>query len=376
MNSPDIFLFAGESSGDLHGDEIIKALLKKDPTLKLIGVGGPKMRGHPFESILDMEEFQVMGFVDVFLALPKLIRQFNFVKRTILQRQPEKVVLIDYPGFNLRLARSLRKNGFKGKICHYICPSVWAWGKKRIPLMAENLDALLSILPFEKEIFAHTKLPVHYVGNPLVNHIEDHTPSPLPELGKGKVIGLFPGSRTKEIERNLPQQLYCARRLLTLDPTLKVALSVAHPKFCARLQKLCNDAGIAPQLVPHAYAYELLGRRPLAPATSGTVTLELALLHVPTVVTYGISPLDLIIAKHILRINLPFYCLVNIIVNKQVFPELIGPNLRPDALFDKASLFLSSDTARNACLQECTHIKELLSQKNASNEAAEAITSL
>lgn len=376
MNTPDIFLFAGETSGDLHGDEIIKALLKREPQLKLMGVGGPKMRMHPFESILDMEAFQVMGFVDVFLALPRLIRQFHLVKRAILQAQPQKVVLIDYPGFNLRLARSLRKSGFKGKICHYICPSVWAWGKKRIPLMAENLDMLLSILPFEKELFAHTKLPVHYVGNPLVNHITAHTPSPLTELGEGLVLGLFPGSRTKEIERNLPEQLYCARRLLTLAPSLKVALSVAHPKFCSRFQQLCTEAGIAPQFIPHKYAYDLMNRCHLALATSGTVTLELALHQVPTVVTYGISKLDLFIARDILRIILPFYCLVNIIANHSVFPELIGPNLTSDALFDKASLFLTSEMARTTCLKECMKIHKLLTQKDAAQVAANTILSL
>ena len=376
MTEPDIFLFAGEPSGDLHGEELLKALLEKDPTLKIIGVGGPKMRKLPFETILPMEAFQVMGFVDVFLALPKLIRQFHLVKQTLLQRNPKKVILIDYPGFNLRLARSLRKNGFKGKICHFICPSVWAWGKKRIPLMAQNLDMLLSILPFEKEIFARTTLPVHYVGNPLVDHIESHQQNALPELGDAKVLGIFPGSRTKEIERNLKKQLLCARRLLTLDPKLKVALSISHPRFCSRMQQICLSVGIAPQFIPHDYAYDLMSRCHLALATSGTVTLELALHHVPTVVTYGISPLDLIIAKHILRIILPFYCLVNIIANKEVFPELIGPNLRPDALFEKAALFLSNPSARDTCTQACAAIEELLTHKNASKEAAEAILAL
>lgn len=376
MTPPDLFLFAGEPSGDLHGDELLKALLQNNPGLKIIGVGGPKMRNHPFEVILPMEAFQVMGFVDVFLSLPKLIRQFYFVKRTILERQPKKVVLIDYPGFNLRLARSLRTSGFKGKICHYICPSVWAWGKKRIPLMAEHLDLLLSILPFEAKIFAQTPLQVCYIGNPLVNHIESHEPTPLPELGEGKVLGIFPGSRTKEIDRNLKMQLYCARRLLTLDPTLTVALSVSHPRFCSRMQQICSEAGISPHFIPHDYTYDLMHRCHLALATSGTVTLELALHGVPTVVTYGISTLDLIIAKHILRIILPYYCLVNIIANQEIFPELIGPNLKDDSLFEKASLFLTDRTRRNAALQACASIRELLSRKNASHEAAKAIASL
>lgn len=376
MYEPDLFLFAGEPSGDLHGEEILKALLEKDPSLKIIGVGGPKMRKFPIDCVLPMEAFQVMGFVDVFLALPKLIRQFHLIKQAILMRKPKKVVLIDYPGFNLRLARSLRKSGFKGKICHFICPSVWAWGKKRIPLMAANLDMLLSILPFEKEIFAHTSLAIRYVGNPLVGHIKSHRPNPLPELGESKVLGIFPGSRSKEIERNLHKQLYCARRLLTLDPTLKVALSVANPKFCSRMQQICIEVGIAPQFIPHEYAYDLMSRCHLALATSGTVTLELALHHVPTVVTYGISTLDLIIARYILRIILPFYCLVNIIANKEIFPELIGPNLRDETLFDKASLFLASPDARSTCTQACAAIEELLTHKDASKEAAEAILAL
>ena len=175
----DLFIFAGEKSADVHGERFFRALKADLPQLKVTGVGGPKMRSCGITSIHEMEQFQVMGFVDVFLALPSLIAKFYTVARAIERLKPKVVVTIDYPGFNLRLHRHLRKKGFKGKICHYICPSVWAWGKKRIPMMVENLDLLLSILPFEKQIFSHTSLPVVYVGNPLVQKIAHYTYNPL-----------------------------------------------------------------------------------------------------------------------------------------------------------------------------------------------------
>jgi len=188
----DLFIVAGEASGDQLGEDLLQAL--KPSQLKIMGIGGPKMRAAGMETIFPMENLQVMGFIDVLFALPHLIRYFNKTVDAILKTRPKAVVTIDYPGFNLRLARTLRKKGFKGKICHYVCPSVWAWGKKRIGLMAKNLDLLLSILPFEQPLFAKTNLTVEYVGHPLVQKISVQE---NPDL---QLIAFFPGSRTKEIE--------------------------------------------------------------------------------------------------------------------------------------------------------------------------------
>src|SRR5580692_6520059 len=136
--SVDLFVFAGEKSADLHGERLLVALKQHHPDIRIAGVGGPRMRALGMHSILHMEQFQVMGFIDVFFALPSLIRHFYTVAKAIRTLRPKGVLTIDYPGFNLRLARHLRKKQFPGKICHYICPSVWAWGKKRIPLMIKN----------------------------------------------------------------------------------------------------------------------------------------------------------------------------------------------------------------------------------------------
>ncbi len=340
--------------------------------IRISGVGGPRMRAQGMRCILPMEEFQVMGFIDVFLALPKLIRQFHFVAREILRLNPAVVVTIDYPGFNLRLAKHLRKKGFKGKLVHFICPSVWAWGKKRIPLMADNLDMLLSILPFEKEIFSKTTLPVHFVGHPLAARLKTYVYKPLRFPTNKKVIALFPGSRKKEIERNLQTSLDACRRLLKDHPDLQLALSVADEKYRPLILHTLAQKGWKEEevsLIPANLSYELMKAAHLAIAKSGTVTLELALHRVPTVVIYGVSFLDKIIAYHILRIRLPFYCLVNIIAKKEVFPELIGPNFTLDNLLLQSWEMLQPLT-RQKTQTACDAIALELGGKNASREAA------
>lgn len=376
--SSDLFIFVGEKSADLHGEKILQALKQLDPTLHISGVAGPRMRKVGIEWILPMEDFQVMGFIDVFLALPKLIRQFYFVADQILASHPKAVLFIDYPGFNLRMAKHLRKKGYKGKLCHYICPSVWAWGKKRIPLMAKHLDLLLTILPFEKNYFANTDLQVAYVGHPLVQRIKEHNYLSLPILENKKVVAIFPGSRKKELERNLPLQLKTCTRLKHNHPDLFFALSVSEERFLPLIQQIVREQGWENdlQLIPQDKTYELMKAAHMAIAKSGTVTLELALHEVPTVVTYAISPLDLIIARDLLRIRLPYYCLVNIIANKEVFPELFGPNFTEDNLYQNATSLIADTPERSTCRTSCLELKKLLGTQDASREAAEQVLKL
>jgi lipid-A-disaccharide synthase len=370
--SCDLFIFAGEKSADLHGEKLLEALYSQSPEMKLVGVGGPRMRAQGMQTILPMEEFQVMGFIDVFLSLPKLIRQFYFVADQILRLNPKVVVTIDYPGFNLRLAKHLRKKGFTGKLVHFICPSVWAWGKKRIPLMAENLDMLLSILPFEKKLFSETRLPVHFVGHPLSERLKTYSYKPLAFASDKKVIALFPGSRKKEVERNLAPALRVCQELIKRHPEMQLALSLSDEKYRPLFLSILKQEGWnedAVTIVPANLSYELMRAAHLAIAKSGTVTLELALHRVPTVVFYSVSGLDKIIAYDILRIRLPFYCLVNIIAEKQVFPELFGPQLTFATLLQKAEEMLQS-TDRRTVQEDCDTLIQTLGYKPTSQEAA------
>ncbi len=367
----DIFIFAGEPSGDLHGEKLLEALFLEKPDLTVVGVGGLRMRKQGLECCMPMEKFQVMGFIDVFFALPRLIWQFYKIRRTILKLNPKVVVTIDYPGFNLRLGKSLRKKGFKGKLCHYICPSVWAWGKSRIHLLATHFDLLLTILPFEQECFSHTKLPVIYVGNPLTQRI----PHPL-LLKKSHQIAIFPGSRTKEIERNLPLYLKVIRSLSKEYAGLSFAISVTDPKFFPLIQKILKREAVAVSLVSHEKNEELIANSFLAIAKSGTITLELALYGLPTVVTYAISPLDTFLAKYIFNIHLPYYCLVNILAKKVVFPELIGPSFTERSLTTALKKMITRPELLSHCHEECLDVRKILGTQTSNAESAKHILNL
>ena len=372
--SYDLFVFAGEVSGDLHGEKLLKELYAQNPSLKIKGVGGPKMRAVGMECILPMEEFQVMGFIDILSSLPKLYKHFKLIKEEILKSAPKGLVTIDYPGFNLRMARALTKKNSPTKRIHYICPTVWAWGKGRIPKMERSLDHLLTILPFEPSLFDKETLSADYVGHPLVSRIKSHSYDPHwhKEYGLEKecqILSLFPGSREKEILRNLPLQVKVAKRLQKEHKELTLVLSCSdsahHP--------LLETIGETLPIIRPEHSYELMRASHVAIATSGTVTLELALHQIPTVVTYAINPFDVFLAQTIFRINLPHYALPNILNKGELFPELFGPNLNESALYKKGHDFLQSEWVRSTCIEKCKQLHSLLGTKNASQEAARTI---
>ncbi|OGN56058.1 MAG: lipid-A-disaccharide synthase [Chlamydiae bacterium RIFCSPHIGHO2_12_FULL_44_59] len=358
----DLFISAGEISGDLHGSKLIEKIHEINPSCAIGAVAGPKMRQCAIQEFFKMEDLLVMGFIDVVQALPRLYRQFFAIRNQIVRLNPKVVVLIDYPGLHLRLAKSLKKQGFLGKIVHYICPTVWAWKKNRIFFMETYLDHLLTIFPFELKCFENTTLSVEYVGHPLVPTTSRFQPS-----GKfqGKILALFPGSRKAEIERNLPLQLKVAKRLQALDPELQIILSKSPLDL--------DIPGV--QTVPPEDNYELMSAALLAIATSGTVTLELALMGVPTVVNFAIRPMDCWIAKNIFRIHLPFYCIVNILLEQEVFPELFGPHFTEEALFYWSKKFWGEESARKHAKNLCKEVRKYLGIKDASKEAAKTIVS-
>lgn len=366
----DLFILAAEPSGDLHGANLIKELLSLRPHLNIAAVAGPRMRAHPIQALFPMEHLQVMGFIDVLAALPRIAKQFFIIRSTILQLNPQAVVCIDYPGFNLRLEKSLRKKKYTGKLIHYICPTVWAWGKKRIVKMEQTLDLLLSVFPFEKQCFSSSNLRVEYIGHPLASRI----PASIALQKKENILALFPGSRKTEIERNFPIQLAAATKLRSLQKTFDIAVSIAQPSYEPWLRALAKDLPItfyAPQ-----QTYELMQKANAAMATSGTVVLELALHKVPTVVNFAIKPLDCWIAQKIFRIALPFYSIVNIILSTEVFPELFGPHLTEENLFAAIHKLWTDRAVRSKVLTDCGHLRTVLSERNASEEAARSVISL
>ncbi len=373
MNS-DLFVFAGEASGDLYGKELLFELKKENPSLRFFGVAGPRMREVGVSILLPMEDFQVIGFFDVLFSLPSLLKKFFFLRREILKINPQIALFIDYPGFTLRLEKSLRKKGFSGTIVHAIAPTVWAWGKKRISLLEKNVNLLLTLFPFEKELFPKSSLRVEYVGHPL----EKKIPPPIrqnPSLKKA--IGIFPGSRKKEIVRNLPFQIDAIRHLFHIDPSLSFYISVAHPKYAPLIFSLAQD--LKEEMQEHLIfstpetQEKLIEETLFAIAKSGTITLELALHEIPTIVIYAIKPLDLFLVRYLLRINLPHYCIVNILMKQEIFPELYGPNLTQKNLFRLIREFLQKPEILETKKEQCRALRHHLAEENSLRNAAKLI---
>jgi lipid-A-disaccharide synthase len=326
-----IFFVAGEASGDLLGAEIVRALKKTKRPPSMTGVAGPRMRREGVAAFLPMEELQVMGFLDVALSLPKLMTSFWAVRKEILQTNPSAVVTIDYPVWNLRLAASLRKAGFKGKLIHLVAPTVWAWKKDRIRALERNIDLLMTILPFEEKFFATSLLKTAYISHPLIQTIEQPSSDRLPNQ-----IALFPGSREKELARQLPDYFEVAQRLQRQQPHLEFLVSVAHPSFLTLLQREAELKGLRVRFFLEGEKEAVMRKCRFAIAKSGTVILELALHGTPTIVTYGLSPIDYLLAKYLFHIDLPFYSLPNLILERKIFPELIGPKFTADELYREA----------------------------------------
>lgn len=376
-----LYLIAGEPSGDLHGSKLASQLLTHHSDIVLRGVAGPKMRSQGVSGPLQMEDFEVMGFTDVLKALPRLVKHFYTVRDDILDKAPDGVVMIDYPGFNLRMAKALRKKGYKGKLIHYVSPSVWAWGRHRIKEMEQTLDLLLTIYPFEAACYAGSSLNVAYVGSPIKQYIGEYTynkewKSVSGITAEAPIVALFPGSRSGELKRNLPMIFNAASILKNNHPDLAFAVSCANEE--ARLQ-ISLASEVFPELekslfpIAREYTYELMRDSRCAIAKSGTVTLELALHKCPTVVVYQLSRLNHFYAKYCLKLNLPHYAIVNILAGKELFPELIEHGQTAENIARTVDTLLNDPLARTRCVQGCTTLSDGLGPSQASTAAAHAI---
>jgi lipid-A-disaccharide synthase len=349
-----LFIFAGERSGDLQGAAILKALKSN---YSISAVAGPLMREYPLFLIEPMESFQVMGAIDILFHIRKLLSLFYKVRKHILETKPDVVLLIDYQDFNLLLAKSLRKAGYKGKIGQVVCPTVWAWRKKRVRSLEENFDHLFCLFPFEPSLFPQKKLKVSYIGHPLLQIIP-----PLPQdVKREPLILLFPGSRRKEVERNLPLQLKAAEKFRQAHPEFNIAISVSNSDFHIKSENYI--------LFPSSENYNMMKKGTLAIAKSGTINLELALHEVPTVVTYQMSRFDYLLGKYLLRIQLPHFCIVNYLLNHRLFPEHYGIVKEELVYIDLEKMF-EAKTLKSA---KCKELFTLFGNKKGAEEIVQSL---
>lgn len=346
------FLIACEPSGDQLGKELLEKLKIAYPHSPFLGVGGEKMQKAGQKAFLSSTEFEVMGFTELFGSLFRLYKNFHRILQEIIQTKPQAIILIDYAEFHMILAKKLRKLGYPGKIIHYVVPSVWAWRPNRIQTLAKTHDLLLSILPFEKELFSSTPLKVVYVGHPLVKAIHEHSFKNFYETFSLKkdlpILALFPGSRKQEIDRNFSTHLFAANAYLKKNKA-QLVLCYASDALKTRIEKMCS---LPITFIPQSYKYELMQNTSLALATSGTIVLELAFFSVPTLVLYKIPFLNYLLGRYLFRIKLKHFSLPNIIQKKEIYPEEIHFSIDREKILEKMERVLQKkEEVHKDCLE-------------------------
>ncbi|MEM1323248.1 MAG: lipid-A-disaccharide synthase [Bacteroidota bacterium] len=362
------YLIAGEASGDLHGSALVRALRQQDGQADCRAWGGALMREAGAEVVKDYRELAFMGFLEVAKNIRTIMGNFAFCKADVLTWKPDVLVLIDYPGFNLRIAKWAKKQGIR--VFYYISPQLWAWNARRVHTIKRCVERLFVILPFEQSFYEQYDYPVDFVGHPLMDVIPDY---PYQEgfkqemgLDDRPVIALLPGSRKQEISRMLKEMLKMERHFP--DHQLVVAGAPAQP--AALYQALIAESGAKTATLCQNRTYDLLRIADLALVTSGTATLETALFGVPQVVCYQGNALSYQIAKRLIRVK--YISLVNLIVDRPLVKELIQKEFTEENLV-KELQFLQTAAQQKRIAAGYTELRERLGGGGASQRTAELI---
>ncbi len=360
------YLIAGEASGDLHGGRLIRELKKQQPQALFRAWGGDFMQENGAEVVRHYRDLAFMGFVEVVKNLPAIWRNFRFCKADLLLYKPDVVVLIDYPGFNMRLLPFLKQNGFK--VVWYISPQLWAWNAARVKQIKKYVDLLLCILPFEKDWYAQRSVAAQFVGHPLLDALHEGAADPdfslSHQLKPDQYLALLPGSRTQEISKILPVMLSTAAKF----PNYPVVIAQAPSQPADLYQRFHH---IHPFTLIQGNTYEILRNARAALVTSGTATLETALIGCPMLVAYKGSALSYAIGKHLVKV--PYISLVNLIAQKELVLEFIQDHCTPESMAEETNRLLHDPGRRAVLKQGFTALKEHLGGVGASQRAATAI---
>lgn len=361
------YIIAGEASGDLHASNLISALKKQDAEADIRAWGGDLMEEQGAKLVKHYRDLAFMGFVEVLFNLSKIFKNLRFCKSDILSWQPDVLILVDYPGFNLRIAEFAHKKEIK--VVYYISPKVWAWKKSRVFTIKKYVDIMITIFPFEKDFYAKYDYPVVYVGNPLLDElskvkINSETFRKEQCLSDKQIIALLPGSRKQEITKMLEVMLDVVDSFSEYQFVIAGAPSIDDEFY----QEIVGKKDVS--FVKNK-TQELLSVSTAALVTSGTATLETALLNIPEVVCYKGSTISYQIAKRI--VDIPFISLVNLIMEKEVVRELIQGELTRENLEAELNKILPDGEKREEILDNYLKLKKRLGKGGASAKAADSI---
>ena len=364
------YIIAGEASGDLHGSNLVASLRTHDKDAKIRAWGGEKMRRNGANVVKNYHELAFMGFVEVLMNLRTILKNFSFCKKDISEFNPDAIILIDYPGFNLKVAKWAHKKGYK--VFYYISPQVWAWKRRRVYKIKRVVDKMLCILPFEKKFYDSYNVDCQFVGHPLLDEIAKVNPVDKNKFYKSnrlnpkkEIIAMLPGSRKQEVSRMLTVMLDVVKQF----PNYQFVIACAPSLPVSYYKEIIGDKANVRLVVNRTY--QLLQLSSAAMVTSGTATLETALFDVPEVVCYKANKISYIIARQLAKVR--FICLVNLIMDREVVKELIQNDLTPNNVANELKSLLASSKRQKKLLEDYEELKAVLGNAGASDKAAETI---
>ncbi len=373
LNSADrppqrIWIVAGENSGDTRAAEVMRSVQQLAPSVEFMGAGGPLMQPYaiaPFDEWT--EDAGVLGLWDVLKNYGYFRKKFREMLREIEIQAPDAILLVDYPGFNLRLAKALRRRFPLLKIIYYVSPQVWAWNRGRIPKMARWLDLMLCIFPFEKPLYEHSGLPTEFVGHPLIERLAtEHVET----CRADDLVGLFPGSREREVRRIFPAMAGAAKLILKSRPDIRFEAAAANAAHAGQMRGIAREIGI-PVEVSVGASHVVMQRATVGLVASGTATLEAAYFGLPYALVYRIAWLTYEVGKRLVKV--PHLGIINILAGRAVVREFIQHAASPAALADECLRLLNDDATRERLQTDLASVVATLDGDGAADRAARAI---
>jgi lipid-A-disaccharide synthase len=376
MKSKKILLVAGEVSGDLHGSHLVEAIQRIEPEVQFSGVGGEGLERRGVKLLYPAHSLSVVGITEVFVKLRTILKALRGLKRSLQREKPDLVILIDFPEFNLRLAKIARRRGIP--ILYYISPQVWAWRPKRIRLIAQLVRKMVVLFPFEVPLYEAAGVDVEWVGHPLLDIVKPTLPKEkaFQQFGldpKQRTIGLLPGSRSHEVERLLPPLLASAHLLQKEIPDLQFVIPLAPGLPKTILSSRMKNISV-PVKVVEGFTYDVMNLSDLLITASGTATLEGAILGKPMIIIYKVSFPSYWIGRAVIRVD--HIGLVNLVAEKEIAPELIQKDVHPQRIADEALRILRDPILSRKMSESMGEVCQKLGKPGAAQRAARIVTSL
>lgn len=375
MTAKKLMVIAGERSGDLHASRIVASLKRLSPSMEVFGVGGEKMARSGAEILKDITGLAVVGFTEVVKSVFVFRRLFRYLLEVAKRRQPDAVLLVDYPGFNLRLASALKAMGIT--VIYFVSPQIWAWGRNRIQKMREFIDHMIVVFDFEVPIYEEAGMNVTYVGHPLADLLEPSVSREefrekqgIPPMAK--VVALLPGSRLNEVRRHVPLMGKTAERIGNLLEATEFVLPAASEELAEECRRLLEKHRIAaPIRILDDATYDAVNASDAAVVSSGTATLETGCLGAPLVIIYRVSPLTYLIARRLVTIR--NIGLINIVAGETLAPEFVQRQARPGAIAGEVVRFLTDSQLSTTVREKLSGVREKLGPPGAPERAARVI---